>query len=155
MNERPDLLAGLPQEDANQILALGDRIILASGSELFSLGEQADRLFLVQRGRIKLTLPMQIRGKEENVLVEEINHGQTVGWSALIPPHRFTLKATALLDSELIALSRDTLCTYFAEHPLAESTVRLNLAVIVGHRLQLFQAMWLREMQRIVELQYA
>jgi CRP-like cAMP-binding protein len=155
MNDRPDLLAGLSAEDANRILALGDVIILASGSDLFSLGEQADRLFLVQRGRIRLTLPMQIRGKKENVLVEEVNHGQTVGWSALIPPHRFTLKATAMLDSELIALSRAALRAHFAEHPLVESTVRLNLAVIVGHRLQLFQAMWLREMQRIVELQYA
>jgi hypothetical protein len=29
--------------------------------------------------------------------------------------------------------------------------VSLNLAAVIGERLQLFQAMWLREMQRTVE----
>jgi hypothetical protein len=33
--------------------------------------------------------------------------------------------------------------------------VSLNLASVIGQRLQLFQTMWLREMQRTVELRYA
>jgi hypothetical protein len=28
----------------------------------------------------------------------------------------------------------------------------MNLASVIGQRLQVFQAMWLREMQRVVEL---
>ena len=31
----------------------------------------------------------------------------------------------------------------------------LNLAAVIGERLQLFQTMWLREMQRTVELRCA
>ncbi len=38
-------------------------------------------------------------------MVEERSAGQTVGWSALIPPYRFTLTATAPLETEVIALS--------------------------------------------------
>jgi hypothetical protein len=33
--------------------------------------------------------------------------------------------------------------------------VSLNLAGVIGQRLQLFQAMWLREIQRVVEVRCA
>jgi CRP-like cAMP-binding protein len=150
--EQQDLLAGLTPDEARQLLALGSPLSLASGSELFHLGDQADSLFLVQRGRIRLTLPMQVRGREENVLVEELAPGQVVGWSALIPPYRFTLTATAPLDTQMIALPREALRAHFAAYPAVGYAVSHNLSAVIGQRLQLFQAMWLREMQRVVEL---
>ncbi len=128
---------------------------VASGAVLFHLGAEADRLFLIQRGRVKLTLPMQVLGRQEDVFVEERSAGQTVGWSALIPPYRFTLKATALLETEVIVLSREALRELFASHPSIGCVVSLNLAAVIGQRLQLFQTMWLREMERMVELHCA
>jgi len=149
--EQPELLKDLAAEEVQRILALGTRIALPSGASLFQLGDPAERLFLIERGRIRLTLPMRVRGREENVVVEERIAGQTVGWSALIPPHKFTLAATAPLETEVIALPREELRKHFAAHPAVGYKVTLNLAVVIGHRLQLFQAMWLREMQRTVE----
>jgi CRP-like cAMP-binding protein len=154
-NGLPDLLKGLSPEDAAGVLALGKRLLLSSGSELFHLGQDADALHVIQRGRLKLTLPMQVRGHEEQVLVEERAPGQTVGWSALIPPYRFTMTATAPLETEVISLSREALLAHFAAHPVVAHSISLNLASVIGQRLQLFQAMWLREMQRTVELRYA
>lgn len=154
-NGLPDLLMGLSPEDAREVLALGKRLLLSSGAELFRLGQDADALHVIQRGRLKLTLPMQVRGHDEQVLVEERMPGQTVGWSALIPPHRFTMTATAPLETEVIALSREALLAHFAAHPEVAHAISLNLASVIGQRLQLFQAMWLREMQRTVELRYA
>ena len=154
-NGNPDLLKGLAQADVDETLALGSRISLAGGDELFCLGAEADCLYLVSRGRINLTLPMQVRGKDQDVLVEERTPGQTVGWSALIPPYRFTLRATAPLATEVIALSRVALCDHFMQHPVVGYMVTLNLAAVIGQRLQLFQAMWLREMERMVELRCA
>jgi CRP-like cAMP-binding protein len=149
--EQPELLKDLAAEEVQRILALGTRIALPSGASLFQLGDPAERLFLIERGRIRLTLPMRVRGREENVVVEERIAGQTVGWSALIPPHKFTLAATAPLETEVIALPREELRKHFAAHPTVGYKVTLNLAVVIGQRLQLFQAMWLREMQRTVE----
>lgn len=155
INGLPDLLKGLSPEDASEVLALGKRLLLSSGAQLFHLGQDADALHVIQRGRIKLTLPMQVRGHEEEIQVEERSPGQTVGWSALIPPYRFTLTATAPLETEVITLSREALLAHFATHPTAGQAVSLNLASVIGQRLQLFQTMWLREMQRTVELRYA
>jgi CRP/FNR family transcriptional regulator, cyclic AMP receptor protein len=151
----PDLFKGLTPEEALQTLAFGSPMTVASGAELFRLGDPADRIYVIQRGRIHLTLPMEVRGREENILVEERNPGQTVGWSALIPPFRFTLTAAAPLDTELIAFSRQALREHFAAHPAVGYAVSINLAAVIGQRLQLFQTMWLREMQRTVELHCA
>lgn len=154
-NECPDLLRGLSPDEVAQVLALGTRITLTAGAELFRLGDSAESIFVVRRGRLKLTLPMQVRGHEEDVLVEERSPGQTVGWSALAPPYRFTLTATAPLETEVIALKREALLAHFASSPMTGYTVALNLAAIIGARLQLFQTMWLREMQRMVEVRCA
>jgi CRP/FNR family cyclic AMP-dependent transcriptional regulator len=150
-----ELLNGLSPAEAEQILELGTRLIVPSGTLLFRLGDPADRLFLTERGRIRLTLPMHLRGKEEDVLVEERSPGQTVGWSALIPPYHFTLSAAASLDTEVIALPQKVLREYMAAQPAVGCKIALNLAVVIGHRLQLFQTMWLREMERTVQARSA
>ncbi|HVX67979.1 MAG TPA: cyclic nucleotide-binding domain-containing protein [Bryobacteraceae bacterium] len=150
-----DLLAGLSQDEARQLRALGSHRSLAGGARLFQLGERAEHLFLVERGRIKLTLPMRIRDRDEEVLVEERGPGQTVGWSALIPPYRFTLTGIALLETDVLALSREALGAHFAAFPAVGYAVSLNLAAVIGQRLQVFQAMWLREVERTVELHCA
>jgi CRP-like cAMP-binding protein len=150
-----DLLNGLAPEEAERVLALGTRVAVTTGGELFHLGDTAESIYLVKRGRLRLTLPMQVRSHQEDILVEELSSGQTVGWSALIPPYRFTLTACAPLETEVIALSREALTSYFAAHPDTGYAVASNLSRVIGQRLQLFQAMWLREIQRMVEARCA
>ncbi|MGE5323623.1 MAG: cyclic nucleotide-binding domain-containing protein [Actinomycetota bacterium] len=150
-----ELLNGLSPAEVDQVLALGARIKVPSGASLFRLGDPADRLFLMERGQLRLTLPMKVRGREQDVLIEEKSPGQTVGWSALIAPYRFTLSATASLETEVIALSREKLQEFIEAWPAVGCKITFNLAVVIGRRLQLVQAMWLREMQRTVELRSA
>lgn len=154
-NTTPDLLQGLANADAERILALGQTVPVAGGDALFRLGDIAEALYLVDRGRIALRLPMEVGGHARDVVIEERGVGQTVGWSALIPPHRFTLEAVALVDSTVIALPRTLLLRHFEANPSIGWAVTQNLASIVGQRLQVIQAMWLREMQRVVQLRYA
>lgn len=152
---QPDLFQGLTESQVRETMALGSRKKLASGEVLFALGDPAGCLYLIERGRIRLTLPMTIQGHEEEMLVEERGAGQTIGWSALIPPYRFTLKAAALLESEVVAFPRTALMEHFQQNPSLGYAVLLNLATVIGHRLQLFQAMWLRQMQQLVEMRCA
>lgn len=149
-----ELLAGLAPEDCTAVLALGAETHLAGGHVLFDLGADATNLYVVRHGLIALTLPMEVRGQAQDVLIEERGPGQTVGWSALIPPHRFTLKATAPLGTDLLVLPRRALADYLDAHPEAGYQVARNVAAVVGQRLQVFQAMWLRQMQRVVKLTY-
>lgn len=150
-----ELLLGVAPAHVQAITALGRALTLKTGDTLFRLGDRADSLFVIDRGRVALTLPMQIRDRDEDILIEERAPGQTVGWSAIIPPHRFTLTASALIETDVLALPSDALLEYFAMHPEVGYAVTRNIASVVGQRLQVFQAMWLREMQRVVKLSYA
>jgi CRP-like cAMP-binding protein len=152
---QPDLVKSLPPDHARRVLALGRHLSMPAGSVLFQLGADSAHLYVIERGRVNLTLPMQVFGREEDILVEERSAGQTLGWSALIPPHKFTLKATAQIDSELLAFPRGELAEYLAVHPEIGHPIMTSLAATVGHRLQVFQTMWLREMKRSLELSAA
>lgn len=150
-----ELLQGLAPVDAEKVLSLGTRKKISAGSSLFRLGDLAQCLYLVESGRIRLTLPLQIGDRKEEVLIEEKGPGQTVGWSALIPPYRFTLSAAADTDTEVVTLTPEMLHGFFESSPSLGARLCLNLALIIGHRLQTLQAMWLREVQRTVELHSA
>lgn len=151
MSPEPELLEGVHSRDAAEILALAAPISLAAGAMLFRLGAEAHSLYLIDAGRIVLTMPMRVGGAEEDVLIDERQPGQTLGWSTLIPPHRFTLDASAPVASVLLAFPRERLLRYFDRRPEVGYVVSRNLAAVVGHRLQVFQAMWLRQMQHIVK----
>lgn len=148
-------LAGLGEQAAADVLALARPVGLHAGDVLFRLGAEATNLYLVKRGLVKLTMPMQVAGREQNVLIEELVPGQALGWSTLIPPHRFTSTATTPVDTELLAFPRDTLMQYFDRRPEVGYVVSRNVAAVVGRRLQVFQAMWLRQMQQMVNQAHA
>jgi CRP/FNR family cyclic AMP-dependent transcriptional regulator len=155
MARPPEFLAGLDDRAAAEVLALARPVRLEAGATLFSLGGEATSLYVVERGLVKLTMPMQVAGREENVLIEERVAGQTLGWSTLVPPHRFTTTASVPVDTELLAFPRDALVRHFGRRPDVGYVVSRNVAAIVGQRLQVFQAMWLREMQHIVNQTHA
>lgn len=147
-----DLLKSVSEADAARIAALASHMHLPTGKQLFDLGTEADAVFIIERGSVALTLPMRVGDGDRDLLVEERGAGQMLGWSGLIPPHRFTLKATAETDTDLLVLPRPAMEAFFAANPEVGYVVAKNLASIVGQRLQVLQAMWLREMQRFVEM---
>ena len=152
---RIQLVAGLRPAEAQEIVALGSPLRLSSGAALFGLGEPAERLFIVERGRIALMAPLELNRHQQDVLVEERVAGEVVGWSALIPPYRYTLDAVASIETDLIAIARTALLGYVAAQSRVSCILMENVAKVVGQRLQVFQAMWLREMQRVVKLSHA
>lgn len=146
-----ELFSNLADADVAALRALGTPVRVEAGQRLFALGSEAGRLYLVERGRIDLTLPIEVRGEMQDVLVEERSPGQLLGWSALIPPHQFTLDASAPVATDLLAFRREALEAHFAANPRVGHLVMCNLGRVVGHRLQVLQAMWAREMRRLIE----
>jgi CRP-like cAMP-binding protein len=150
-----DILSGLGEHETDQVLALGSPQPYSVGEVVFDLGDEARSLFLVRSGRVDLTLPLRVQGKEEDVAVEERVPGQMLGWSALVPPHRFTLKATVRADAEFLVFPREHLLEFFSREPGVGWRVMANVAAIMSQRFQVFQAMWLRQVQVTLEHQNA
>jgi CRP-like cAMP-binding protein len=155
MTARIELFEGLSDPDVADLRSLASRVTLQPGEVLFRIGNEADHLYLIEDGLIELTMPLQVGGRDEKVRIEERRAGQTLGWSTLVPPHRFTLDANAPLTTSLLAFPRDMLLAHFAGRPAVGYVVLRNVAVLVGQRLQVLQAMWLRQMQHMVNLTHA
>jgi len=150
-----DILENLSSSEVTAILSLARPLNLQEGEELFGLGDEADRVFLVVHGLVKLTLPLTVGDSRMDAMVGERRPGHLVGWSGLIPPHRFTVKASAAENTELLALARVSLLAHFQGRPEVGTIVFSNLARIVGQRLQVFQTLWIREMQHVVKTKTA
>lgn len=61
----------VPQRDRklNGLLAKGEEIVLSRGDPVYGCGAPAERVFMVRRGHVRLTLPPDRRGRERTTAV--------------------------------------------------------------------------------------
>lgn len=144
------LFAGLEEADRVMLAAIARAHAVAAGQQIFTLGSDATTILLVERGTVALTLPLRIRGAVTDVTLEEMGAGAAIGWSALVPPYRYTLGARALTDARLIGLERETLEELFGRLPRVQRVLMTNLSRVVASRVTLLEAVLLRNVQRWV-----
>ncbi len=125
---------------------------IPAGEDVFRLGQEATMLFVVCSGVVQLTVSLKLKttGDDRDVVVEEVGEGETLAWSALVEPHRFTMSGRARTDVDLLGFARRDLQTMLAVHPDAGLRIMTNLAQLISRRLGVVQAMWNRELQRTV-----
>ena len=111
MQTMQQLLGGHPffsglGDDALELVAgCATNVHFAPDEYLFRLGEPADRFFVVRHGRVALELHVPGAGQR---VVDTVEEGQVLGWSWLVPPHRWFLDARAVTDTS--AVSIDGVC---------------------------------------------
>ena len=152
--EEVELFNGLSPDEIAKIQPLSRPRRLNGGDLVFRLGEKAESLFIVQEGQIELTLPLEVQGSIHEVRFQRVESGQTLAWSALVPPFRLTMSARATTDSVLLALQREDLFRLFRSDTHLGLTITANLAKVVGTRLNVTQALWIRELHRSVVQKY-
>ncbi len=145
-----NLFQGVPAGRFDLFLSLARQERVRKGDYIFRLGEAAERLFIVRNGTVHLLMPIAMNGNEREVVVQEAREGETVGWSALVEPYRFTMAAAAGTDVDLLAFSTRELRAAVESCPEAGLRIMANLAGVIATRLQVAHAMWTRELQRAV-----
>ena len=145
------LFEGLGEEGVRRLSGIATRRTLEADEYLFLLGDNADHLYLLTKGKVDLCFPMPLRGVVKDVAVESVGVGQALGWSALVKPYRFTLSARATKPSEVVGFSRRDLLDLFEAEPATGCAFFTKICEIVGLRLHTFQALWVRELQRALE----
>ncbi|NLI82015.1 MAG: cyclic nucleotide-binding domain-containing protein [Deltaproteobacteria bacterium] len=108
-------------------------ISLGAGDYLFREGGDADRLFLVQEGKVALEL--DVPGKHP-ITILTVEGGGVVGWSWLFPPHRWYLAAKATVPTRLVALDAKSLMNEFEKNPSVGLELMKRVANIIFQRLQ-------------------
>ena len=120
-------------ERHRMLLATGVRpFTVAAGALLAREGETAGAFYLVQVGHIALGLPTPDRGV---VSIQTVGPGEVVGWSWLVPPHRWQFDCRALDAVQGLAFDaqwlRD-LCDQ--DHELGYHLLK-QLVTVIAHRL--------------------
>ncbi|MBI4605240.1 MAG: cyclic nucleotide-binding domain-containing protein [Planctomycetes bacterium] len=148
------LFADLTEMDMVQLDNIAEERRLTDGQCLFARGDEARELMVVLSGSVQLELPVSILGESRSVNFETKGRGEVVGWSALVPPYRFTLSARAKGGASVLAFPRTELASLFDSDPALGCRLMRNLAAIIGQRLHGFQSMWAREVQRSLDERY-
>lgn len=144
------LFRGLTPAQCEPFVSIARDRHIPAGEYLFRLGQEANALCVVADGIVELSVPLTLTGDERDVVVEEAHAGDTVAWSALVEPHRFTMNGRAGTDVNLIAFPRRDLQSMLAVQPDAGVRIMTNLAQVIGRRLHVVQTLWNRELQRTV-----
>lgn len=129
----PELFAGLDHQQRAEVFAAGRRYTYAPGDTLFREGEPAERVYLVESGRVKMT---QLTPDGKQVLVRFVDAGDMLGGAAIFQPAVYPATAWATEECVLWVWDGGTM------HRLMEQNARIALNALQ-------HAAW-----RVHELQY-
>jgi len=90
---------GLPLKYFDFILSCASHKVFKAGEVILEEGQSADKFYLIRSGQVSLYI-----GKPHEISIQTINQGDILGWSWLIPPHRYRFSAKAMENVRAVAL---------------------------------------------------
>jgi CRP/FNR family cyclic AMP-dependent transcriptional regulator len=123
-----DILEGLTDWELKIVSQFFHEENVPQGVPLFEEGQRADRLFILEEGEISIQLP---GGEMYNLHLP----GKIVGWSFLVPPHRYTASARTTAPSKLLIIQSPDFYYLIHKEPRMGVKVMANLAQVVARRL--------------------
>jgi len=136
-NPRLDLLKNvvLFKDLCTRDLAMVDSLMHArsylADEVIFDEGEEGQGLFVVLKGRVKITLP-----DNANTVLIELGPGAFFGEVALLDQSVRTAQARAVEDSQIVALFRTEFYSLLETHSAIASRISFQLARVLAARLR-------------------
>jgi len=97
----------LTPEHQSLIAATAARdVALGPGARLFGEGDPAEGCWLIRGGQVAVGTQVPGRGL---VVVQTLGRGDVLGWSWLVPPHRWRLSARAVEDVRAVQFDGECL----------------------------------------------
>ncbi|MBW5483274.1 cyclic nucleotide-binding domain-containing protein [Streptomyces bambusae] len=127
------LLAALPAEERERLMALARDAVLPAGTRVFEEGEEADRFWIVRSGTVALDVQVPGRGA---AVVETIGPGGLLGWSWLCPPRRWHLGAETREPTRAWEFDAAAVRDLCAERPVLGLALVTLVAETIGERLR-------------------
>lgn len=130
-------VTGLDPEHLRVLLGLSRLVEFAAGEPVFREGDVAERLWVVQEGRVLLHTHVPGRG---DVPIETLGVGDVLGWSWLTAPYRWHFAATALSVARAREIDAAALHESSAADPVFGYAVASALSGALVERLQATRA---------------
>lgn len=133
---RAEIFSGLPEPDLLAIAEFCLQETYQDGEVVLVEGEPADKLFVVERGKIALEKRVQIgrHSTARNATIDYIAPGKLAGFSALTPPYTYTTSGVCIEPTRVIVIDGKALREYLEDHPSAGLKVMKGLASLISNR---------------------
>jgi len=108
------LFASLDDEAANDLRNLLHVREVPSGAELFRTGDQGDAMYLIESGRVRITISDD---DQKEIVLAELAQGDFFGEMAIIDGKQRSADATVAEDARLAVLSRENFLGFIHDNP--------------------------------------
>lgn len=143
----------LAPEQLEAVAALCQGARARKGEQIFAVGDPARSLYLVGAGQIELRFAVHYANAPVEIVLDRKTSGDIFGWSALIPPHRYTLSAHAAEDSDLWRIEQADLLNLCEANSRLGFLIMKNIARVIGERFELAEQMLIREIRHGLQRQ--
>jgi CRP-like cAMP-binding protein len=124
--------AAAPDELIKDLAIIGEELVFDAGQEIFREGNPARYLMFLEEGEIDIIYKL---GDRTDVVVDTLVSGNTLSWSALVPPHTLTATGVAKKGGSLIQLNSEQLLELCKQNPEQGYMLLMEVAVTLKNRL--------------------
>lgn len=132
LDEHP-FFQGMEKRHLELLVGCASNVRFEAGQYLFRQGEEANHFYLIRQGKAAIEIHAQEQG---SIILQTVGEGDVVGWSWIVPPHRWTFDARAVELTRAIALSGECLRQKCEEdHDLGYALLK-RFAQVMAKRLE-------------------
>ncbi len=124
---------GMSHEFVSAIAPEAEERSFVADDMIATEGGEADVLYLVVEGKVALELEAADRPP---ITVQTVGPGELVGWSWLVPPHRWRFNVRALKRTRLIALEGGIIRRTLHAHPEWGFEFMVRFMPVLAERLE-------------------
>lgn len=125
-------VASFSSEQIMELAACATPVRFDPGDMIFREGEAADACYLVRAGHVSL----QLHAPDGPLVVETLVGECVLGWSWLVPPHRWRFDAVAVDEVDTMRLDAACLRDLMDDDPQLGAATAQQLLAIVSDRLE-------------------
>jgi CRP-like cAMP-binding protein len=131
------VFGGLSDAELEAVASIVVKRELEPGAIIFHEGDRAEEFYILLEGRVALqmSLPSSQSASVRRVTIDIMSPTQVFGWSAVVPPHEYTLAAVCLQRAEILAVDGAKLEQVLLSNPQAGFSVMKGFIGVVASRL--------------------
>ncbi len=149
--KRCEVFLGLTDEELWKIASLPSCRLrnFKAGSIIFREGEEAKTLYVINDGRIMLTIKLTTEQGVQEEVVDIVTKGGILGWSVLVAPYMLTRNAKCIVPSKLLLIDGKELREFLDREPKIGYEIMKGLVRIIANRLRDTQSLLVSGKRRV------
>jgi len=125
--------AGLSADAVRLMAGCACNVHFNADERIFGQGEAASRFYVIRHGKVTLEVHSPARGA---LVFDTMNDGEVLGWSWLVPPHKYFCDARAVTPVSATALDGACLRGKAENDPELGYQLLKRVTVVMYQRLQ-------------------